>query len=437
MAIATWSLLPDGRTVEVAVKTKSDPVAVGLLDEQRNTSAATSRASYAPVRVMDNLLPLAINACDCIKFDQWPINLDASDFETGVVGYYQLGNINHYTEFTLDLPSLDPAYPSTHANRRYFQFYVPDDRGVHMVYQNGTAHTVARAVNVLGDGFLFDFSYSDPVPIRPEGQLPVCFPSGCPDTTDWVYYTAVRGTLVGLPGTRYADAVIDVHNQSLAIQVGTNAHLYAPQPSYGGAGKLILDVVKQPSTGVTLREHTDNTNHYFTLVPIDPPDVTAFNDRYTTAQVSVAMVSDAIHRFDDRGSTITSTPPPCAFAWLDWDGVEPSTLELVDALHNPNDSGPRAVDDWVSAGPQVESIPEVAAALDQWIDQPANVVLYDNVDQNDGYQICGFGKFTLTAYSLDTFPRWLQGHFTTSMVTGATADPNAADYGVRTIFPRD
>ncbi len=131
-------------------------------------------------------------------------------------------------------------------------------------------------------------------------------------------------------------------------------------------------------------------------------------------------------------------PPPswggsdCQLAWLDWDGGIASNTEIVDYLNDPSLSGMQRVGDTVPAGPVVENIRQVTNALDQWKDEPATIVLYDDGDQQNGYQICGFAQFTLADYDFEALPTWLQGQFTPGVVRGST-DPSGPDYGLRGI----
>ncbi len=131
-------------------------------------------------------------------------------------------------------------------------------------------------------------------------------------------------------------------------------------------------------------------------------------------------------------------PPPswggteCQLAWLDWDGGIASNAEIADYLDDPNLSGLRRVGETVAAGPVVENIQQISTALDQWIDEPATIVLYDEGDQQNGYQICGFAQFTLSSYDFDSLPTWLQGEFTPGIVRGVTS-PDVPDYGLRGI----
>jgi len=110
----------------------------------------------------------------------------------------------------------------------------------------------------------------------------------------------------------------------------------------------------------------------------------------------------------------------------------------VGYLNDPSLSGMRHVGETVAAGPVVEHIQQISDALEPWIDEPATIVLYDDGDQQNGYQICGFAQFTLREYDFDALPTWLQGEFTPGVVRGVTStEPEYGDYGLRGIRFRE
>jgi choice-of-anchor A domain-containing protein len=128
---------------------------------------------------------------------------------------------------------------------------------------------------------------------------------------------------------------------------------------------------------------------------------------------------------DDTGET------PCKLVWVDWDDSDgASNSELADDIANPSRSGMWSVGDTVAAGPQVKHVQAVANELDKWLDTPMTIVLYDNGNQDDGYQICGFAKFTMEDYEFGDLPAWIQGEFRLGIDRGET-DPDAEDYGLR------
>jgi len=125
----------------------------------------------------------------------------------------------------------------------------------------------------------------------------------------------------------------------------------------------------------------------------------------------------------------------CQLVWLDWDGNLSPNSELADNILDPSHSGVRRVGEVVEAGPEVENVREVTDALEQWLDKPVNIVLYDDGDQQNGYQICGFAELTMTDYDFDSVPKWLSGQLNLSTDRGVV-DEEAEDYGIRGIFFR-
>ena len=130
---------------------------------------------------------------------------------------------------------------------------------------------------------------------------------------------------------------------------------------------------------------------------------------------------------DDTGET------PCKLVWVDWDENDAaSNSELADDIANPSRSGMWSVGDTVAAGPEVKHVQAVVNELDKWLDEPMTMILYDNGNQDDGYHICGFAKFTMTDYEFGDLPAWIQGEFKLSVDQGET-DPDGEDYGLRGI----
>lgn len=151
----------------------------------------------------------------------------------------------------------------------------------------------------------------------------------------------------------------------------------------------------------------------------------------TSAEIHQPTFVGDISPLCEDGTTPTGETP-CELAWLDWNGGLASSGELADAIANPSKSGLYRVGDVVDAGPEIENVKQITDALDQWLNKPMTVVLYDDGDQTNGYQICGFAKFTMTAYDFSSLPKWIQGQFTPS-VDGGETDPTATDYGLRAV----
>ena len=151
----------------------------------------------------------------------------------------------------------------------------------------------------------------------------------------------------------------------------------------------------------------------------------------TSAEIHQPTFIGDISPLCEDGPTPTGETP-CKLAWLDWNGGLASHGELADAIADPSHSGLYRVGDTVDAGPAVENVKQITDALDQWLNKPMTIVLYDDGDQQNGYQICGFAEFTMRAYDFTSLPKWIQGEFTLSVDRGET-DPNAKDYGLRSI----
>ena len=579
-----WNYIANNKGILVSVVNNYEPFFSHIFGYDILTSTGRAGAGYLPVVGVRNLIPLAINGCDCVNFNELPAALTQANFVGSVIATYAIDNVSaNSITYLLDLRNLDPTYPSNPTNRPYYLFSASEGQGVFTVYSDDTAHAVAQVVNINGDGFAIDFRLSGRTVTPPDAQSPIC-EGVCPDTSDWHYYPTMTGVLTGLPGTRYADAVIQVTRRGSAVQVGTNAHLKPPQPAYGSAAWLSLAVVQQPSTDRRLNSHSEEATTNMLLLPADeegePPDDSnpalscqlypiALNTQTLNGAVPGARLGDiwngvqpgnfgwltwagspnvptlalsltppgnsqlyrnpnlptdtqlsmgdwvqgspgvananavraaldvlktiditvpvwdqangngnnalykianfAVIRITDyrlpsqnritatfvgyatncgggSGAPPTTTPiptatpiatpvpptarPPCQFAWLDWDGRLASNGELANDLKDPSRSGLRQIGEWVEAGPAVTDVQAVTNALDRWLNQSALIVLYDEGNQQQGYQICGFGAFTLTDYEFAALPPWLQGQFNPTLVRGLT-DPNAPDYGVR------
>lgn len=558
-----WDYTADQKGINVSLSNDYDTFFARILGYNTLTSTALSNAGYEPIVSVDNLIPLAINGCDCVNFEEVPVQIDESDFASQILALYQIGNATYSSiNYTFYLKDLDPAYPGTTANRPYYMFYVPDSAGTFTEYGDNTARALLQVVNVNGDGFIADLFFSGRTSTPPDTQSPQCTGT-CSDTTDWHYYTTTTGTLTGLPNTRYAGAVLNVTRRGAALQVGTNAHLQSPQPHLGATGSLTLDVLQQPTTGITLQAHNETSTNEMTLTneesqsecelypialnttslngiavgtsivdiyngvqpgnfgwltwagaPNTPTLITSLTppgDSYTYVNPNDAadtMVSvgdwvqgspgvanasgvrnalntlktmditvpvwdqatgtgnNALYHVTDFATVritdyklpnqnrITATflgyntacttiptpiPPdnpndktPCQLAWLDWDDGIASNSEVVNYLNNTGLSGVQTVGDTVPAGPAVEKVQQVTNALDAWLNKPMTMVLYDDGNQANGYQICGFAEFTMTDYDFSSLPKWIQGEFNLSVTRGAT-DPTAQDYGLRGI----
>ena len=141
----------------------------------------------------------------------------------------------------------------------------------------------------------------------------------------------------------------------------------------------------------------------------------------------------------DIGSLCEEDPdgPPnaeggCRLVWYDWNGGLSSNNETADYLLNPTGGVVVRIGDWVDAGPLVENSPVVTAALNQWVNKPMNVAMYDAGDQENGYRICGFAELTINEYDFSSVPKWLSGNFNISVKAGIISE-TADDYGLRDV----
>lgn len=410
----TWQYTNDDKGIEVKLLNHYDPFFARIFGYEILTSTAKASAGYLPVVGVSNLLPLAINGCDCVNFDELPATLAQSDFASTVLAVYTIGNINDNSiNYTLYLKNVDPTYPGNTANRPYYLFYEPDGQGTLTVYGNGTAHAVTQVVNVNGDGFTVDLRFSGRTSVPPDGQSPAC-DGVCPTTTDWHYYPTITGTLTGLPGTRYAGAVIRVTRRGASVQVGTNAHLKNPKPNYGGAAWLALDILQQPSTGVTLNS-TNQEAILHMLLSAGP----------TPTPTSVPAASCPLYPIALSAQTLTGASPgatlgdiwngaqPGNFGWLTWAGA-PNVPTLVLSLTPPGNSqtysNPNqptdtvvSIGDWVQGSPGVSNASNVRAALDVLKTINITVPVWDQASGNGNnslYRVVNFAVVRITDYQL-------------------------------------
>lgn len=412
-----WRYTTDNKGIRVSVVNNYDPFFARILGYDTLTSTASAGAGYLPVAAVTNLLPLAINGCDCVNFDEWPAPLVQSDFAGSVIAVYTIGNVNDNSiSYVLYLKNLDPTYPGNTANRPYYMFSVPEGQGLFTVYGDGAAHSVAQVVNVNGDGFALDVRFSGRTSTPPDGQSPAC-EGVCPNTTDWHYYPTMTGTLTGLPGTRYAGAVIRVTRRGAALQVGANAHLQNPQPAYGGAAWLTLEVLQQPTTDVTLSSTNEEAAINMILLPGDagsePPDDD--NPPQGCPLYPIALSTQTLNGAIPGATLgdIWNGVQSGNFGWLTWVG-SPNVPTLAQSLTPPGDShtyvNPNdptdtvvSIGDWVQGSPGVSNASSVRAALDVLKTIDITVPVWDQATGNGNnslYRVAGFAIVRITDYRL-------------------------------------
>ncbi len=265
-ATVVWEYENDNKDINVTVANEYEPYFARILGYETMRSNGASKAGYEPIITVDNLVPLAINGCDCLNFESFPVAVDEDDFGEIVNGVYVIDNAKEGgIDFSMNLAGIDPTYANTNANRPYNMFYTYGDVGTFTEYGDGTARSLHWVANINGDGFTVDMTFDGRTSTVPDSDSPLC-DGPCPDTSDWRYYTTVEGTLNGLPQTRFAGAVIKVTRRGGAFQVGTNAHQKNPQGAYGAAGYLSLEVLQQPNTGVTLAATINEATNHMILI---------------------------------------------------------------------------------------------------------------------------------------------------------------------------
>ncbi|MCB0084262.1 MAG: hypothetical protein KDE47_25155, partial [Caldilineaceae bacterium] len=156
----------------------------------------------------------------------------------------------------------------------------------------------------------------------------------------------------------------------------------------------------------------------------------------TTSEIHQPTLSAALGTLCDDDSTNPTGTPPCELVWLDWDGGLSSNSELREYILDPSRSGAHRVGETVAAGPVVEDISEVTDALDTWLNQPMTIAFYDEGDQTNGYQLCGFAELTMSEYDFSMQPAWLTGQFNVGLAFGETRT-EIIDYGLRGLYVRE
>ncbi|MBX3014642.1 MAG: choice-of-anchor A family protein [Caldilineaceae bacterium] len=322
-----WNYTDNNKSIEVVVHNDFNTYFARVLGYDTLPSTGRSKAGYEPIVGADNLVPLAINGCECLEFDQFPVIVDKDDFGDIATAVYAIGNaVDASINYSVYLKNLDPAYTGN-ANRPYYMFYTYGTEGRFTEYGNGTARATHVIANANGDGFWADIRFSGRTSSPPDGQSPAC-EGACPTTTDWHYYATTSGTLTGLPGTRYAGAVIQVTRRAAALQVGTNAHLKSPLSNYGAAASFTLDVLQQPTTGIVLATHSEDaaTNMVLTTVatstPTTSPTTAATPATTATAAPTAAAASPT-------PNAPTQTPVPATATAVPPTAVPPTATATV------------------------------------------------------------------------------------------------------------
>jgi hypothetical protein len=135
-------------------------------------------------------------------------------------------------------------------------------------FPDNTARLTGTANLSNGNGFLIDLIFtgetSNPPPGSPKNTLG-CFADGSLDTTDWRYYTDFTGTFIGLTGTDYEGAELNVSRVHEAFQIGIGAN--QQENVFGASGWFEAILEQQTSTSIVLRDTVGDIN--FNLVDCD------------------------------------------------------------------------------------------------------------------------------------------------------------------------
>lgn len=170
-----WNYTNNQKGIGVTLRNDYDTFFARVLGYDTLTTTTVSGAKYEPVVGVDNLLPLAINGCDCVLFDDLPISIDKVDYNSTVNAVYQIGNVTASTvNFALDLRGVDQAYNPNSANRPYYMMRTADTTGTLTEYGDNTARLMMRVVNVNGDGFIADFLFKGRTTTPPDSKSPTC-----------------------------------------------------------------------------------------------------------------------------------------------------------------------------------------------------------------------------------------------------------------------
>lgn len=187
-------------------------------------------------------------------------------------------------------------------------------------------------------------------------------------------------------------------------------------------------------------------------------DMAAGTGNVGSGRYRIYVVRNDEHSYDDyvtiriqnSSNNLTSAKCPapqpstnqCKFTWIDWDGTPTTDDELFQNFSDQTRSGPWQIGDWMPSGPPRVTNLQCVDNLDQYFDRPVTIPLFDEITQDGShsssttypsYRICGFAEFTLKAYDFDSTPKWLSGEFTPAVVKSIASDPDAPDYGLRSI----
>ena len=116
--------------------------------------------------------------------------------------------------------------------------------------------------------------------------------------------------------------------------------------------------------------------------------------------------------------------------WLTWNGSVSANV-LADNIINPSNSGVWQIGDWVGGTPGSKT--SALDALDNWINKPVTIPLYDTVTGNGSnvrYRVCAFAEFVLLSYDKNS----VTGKFIRGVTNDTSSSSSSApDFGLRDV----
>lgn len=411
-SLGEWHRLSDNKGVSVYARQNFDTYFFKAFNSWSGSSidkpdygnisvGANGNAKYKPVSRKAELFPAAVEGCDCINLKQQVTIKKENTSRLCVNNSIRYWNPQH--EYAIWLYKLDST-ESGNSDAAVWHFKIVNGPGTFMEHSDGTATMSFQVKNYKGEGWNVNMSLSGKTTVKGPGSPK--FSAYTVDASEYMYYTNVSGTFTGIPGGRYNGAVLKISGHGPTFQMGIGANVMQAQ-KLGAASWYDWQVIRQPTTGNILR--TPDI-HGDVNVTLNYCDENVDNDEPTDASA-------------------------CEFNWVDWDSDTATGGELTAAMSNPDKSGAWSIGDRVKVGPKVYNVQQIAEKLDNVIDKPLTMVVYDDTDGNpeDGYAICGFASFMMTDYQLEQWPQLIRGEFTPRVVRALASSDDALDFGTRDV----
>ncbi|MBK9151772.1 MAG: carboxypeptidase regulatory-like domain-containing protein [Saprospiraceae bacterium] len=138
---------------------------------------------------------------------------------------------------------LDNSSGGTGGNLKFWRII---SGGTFKEYCDGTAHFNMRVQNVVNSNYKFDVSVilTGRTFTAPSGSPHL---EGCTSSasSNWYYYTGMKGSLIGLDGLSGGNISIDRKGGS--FQIGTNASLWGTSGSFGASGWIMYEIISNPT----------------------------------------------------------------------------------------------------------------------------------------------------------------------------------------------